>query len=197
MASGLISVASPLLASGSVLAFALAVAAGERPSRLAVAGCALAVTGAVLTSVRGRGHEAGGNGSVVFAFLAAIAFGFALFLLGRASEETGSAVAVLFQRFGSLLLLAMVAAKVRPRFRAGKRLLAAIVFIGLGTAFALLLYALAATRGMLSIVSILSSMYPVVTVLLAHAFLGERLHRHQLAGAALGLVGISVLAAAR
>jgi drug/metabolite transporter (DMT)-like permease len=197
MDRGMISVASPLLASGSVLAFGLAVAAGERPSVLAICGSAVAVTGAVLTSLEKRTNPVERTGALAFAIVAAIAFGFALYLLGRASTETGSALAVLSQRTSSCLLLLAVAAMVRPKLRVGWRWLGAIVGIGLGTSLALLLYGLAATQGMISTVSILSSMYPVVTVLLAYAVLGERLRNRQLAGVFLGLAGIGLIAAGR
>jgi drug/metabolite transporter (DMT)-like permease len=197
MNRGMISVASPLLASGSVLAFGLAVAAGERPSALAIFGSALAVTGAVLTSLAGSSHRARRTGAITLAIVAAIALGFALFLLGRASEETGSTFAVLAQRTSSCLLLVAVSARIRPKLRIEARWLAVIAGIGLGTSVALLLYGFAATHGMISTVSILASMYPVVTVMLAHTLLGERLISRQLVGVCLVLAGVGLIAAGR
>lgn len=95
MALGLMSVASPLLACGAVLAVGLAVAAGERPSELALLGAPLALTGVVLVSV--HEHESGGmrRSSLGYALVAPLALGFYLFLLGRASDEGGSVSAVL------------------------------------------------------------------------------------------------------
>ena len=46
------------------------------------------------------------------------------------------------------------------------------------------LFAFASGHGLLSLVSVLGSLYPVVTVLLAHVVLGERLTRTQRAGVA-------------
>ena len=46
------------------------------------------------------------------------------------------------------------------------------------------MYALALTRGLLSVVAVLSSLYPVVTVALAHRYLNERIERRQLRGIA-------------
>src|SRR5438128_2606752 len=49
----------------------------------------------------------------------------------------------------------------------------------------LCLFVLASARGYLSIVSVLGSLYPIVTVLAAHVLLGERISRVQLGGVAL------------
>jgi drug/metabolite transporter (DMT)-like permease len=69
--------------------------------------------------------------------------------------------------------------------------------VGLGTTTAFLLFSLAATKGLISIVAMLSSMYPVVTVLLAHLVLGERLRGNQLVGVPFALVGVALVAAAQ
>ena len=57
------------------------------------------------------------------------------------------------------------------------------------------LYAAATTKGLLSIVGVLGSLYPVTTVLLARAVLGERLQRAQDAGIVLTLAGVALIAA--
>ena len=55
---------------------------------------------------------------------------------------------------------------------------------------------LAATRrGLLSIVAVVSSLYPASTVALASIVLGERLHRTQLLGLALAACGVMAMAA--
>ena len=57
------------------------------------------------------------------------------------------------------------------------------------------LFALASGRGLLALVSVLGSLYPVVTVLLALAFLDERLTRVQAAVVAVALTDVIVLSA--
>jgi uncharacterized membrane protein len=52
------------------------------------------------------------------------------------------------------------------------------------------LFAAASSRGLLSSVSVLASLSPVVTVLLARAVLGERVARSQELGVLLTLAGI-------
>ena len=56
-------------------------------------------------------------------------------------------------------------------------------------------FAAASENGLVSVVSILASLYPVVTVLLARAVLHERVHRSQELGIALVLSGIVLISA--
>ena len=55
-------------------------------------------------------------------------------------------------------------------------------------------FAFAATKGLLSLTSILSSLYPVVVVVLAWLVLHERLQTSQKAGVACALAGVALIA---
>ena len=76
-----------------------------------------------------------------------------------------------------------------------RRVLIAVVAVGVCDVGANVLFALASTRGLVSVVSVLTSLYPAVTVALAAILLHERLGRVQLAGAAAVLAGAALLAA--
>ena len=56
-----------------------------------------------------------------------------------------------------------------------------------------MLFALASRHGLLSLVSVLGSLYPVMTVALAYVLLHERLTRIQLAGVAAALAGVAAM----
>jgi drug/metabolite transporter (DMT)-like permease len=56
-----------------------------------------------------------------------------------------------------------------------------------------LLYGLASQRGIVSTVSVLASLYPIVTVALAMLVLRERVSRMQLVGVALTFAGIGLI----
>ena len=75
--------------------------------------------------------------------------------------------------------------------------LALIILIGVGIADvgATLLYAEATRRGLLSVVGVLSSLYPIVIVVLARVLLAERIARSQLAGVAVALAGVALISA--
>ncbi len=57
------------------------------------------------------------------------------------------------------------------------------------------LYALATRHGLLSIVAVAASQYPLVTVLLARAVLHERVRRIQELGIVAAVVGVALIAA--
>ena len=60
---------------------------------------------------------------------------------------------------------------------------------------ATLLYGEATTRGLLSVVAVLSSLYPIVIVVLARVLLAERIARAQLAGVGVALAGVALISA--
>jgi drug/metabolite transporter (DMT)-like permease len=190
MALGLISIVSPLLACGSVVAFVLAMASGERPSRLALIGAPLALAGVILVSF--HEHESGSarRSSLAYALVAALALGIYLFLVGLGSDQGGSISAVLGARLGSLVVLVFLALVVRPSFLIGVPAFAVAMLIGVGATGALVLFAYAADLSQIAVASILLSTYPLVTILLAHAFLGERLVKAQVLGLFLAIGGV-------
>jgi drug/metabolite transporter (DMT)-like permease len=195
MSLGTMSIVSPLLSLGSVLAFALAVVGGERPAPVSVLGALLAFGGMVLASF--EEHASGGfrRSALGWAFAALLALGFYLYLLGRAANEGGSVSAVFGARSTSALLLLALALGLRSNFAIGRSAFFVVTLLGLATSGALLLFGFAAELGLISIASILASLYPIVTVLLAHRFLGERLRGAQLAGVSLALLGVVLVTA--
>jgi len=56
------------------------------------------------------------------------------------------------------------------------------------------LFAVACTHGYLSVVSVITSLFPVVVIALARVFLGERIRPHQGAGVAGALAGVALVA---
>jgi drug/metabolite transporter (DMT)-like permease len=69
-----------------------------------------------------------------------------------------------------------------------------LALIGAGDAAANALYAVASRSALVSVTSVLASLYPVVTALLAYRVLGERLRRVQVVGVGATLVGVALLA---
>ncbi len=194
---GTMSVVSPIAACGAVVPFGLSLATGERPGAIALVGACAALTGAVFASTEERRAAAPERGrAVALAVVAAVALGLFVYFLGLGSRE-GDPWSTLFgARVGSLGLLLVVAAALRAPVRIPRASIAAVAAVGLADVSANALFAFASGHGLLALVSVLGSLYPVVTVVLAHVILGERLTRTQQIGVAVALGGVAAIAAA-
>jgi drug/metabolite transporter (DMT)-like permease len=192
---GTMSVVSPVAACGAVVPFAIAIARGERPSQLAIGGAVFALAGAVLASVDERRSESPERArAMALAAGAALALGLFVYFLGLGSRE-GDALSTLFgARVGSLAFLVAACAVRRTPIRVPRASLAPVAAVGLADVSANALFAFASGHGLLSLVSVLGSLYPVVTVLLAHVLLGERLTRPQRVGVLVALAGVAAIA---
>jgi drug/metabolite transporter (DMT)-like permease len=197
MAAGSISLVAPIAASGALVPVAYGLVIGERPSSLQLLGIALAVGGAVATSYEpGEGSEwprlAAG---VPWALVAALGFGAFFIPMHEASEHDFLWSTLLFRSTSTtLVLLAVLLA--RPRLSRSRRDLPVLAAIGLADTGGNVLFAAAAAQdGLVSVVSVLASLYPVVTVALARLYLRERVGRMQEAGAAVTIAGVVLVSA--
>ena len=98
-------------------------------------------------------------------------------------------------RIAALCLLSVPLLVRRPSFAMDRRQASTLVAVGVLDNGANLLFVLAAQRGLLSLIAVLASLYPVSTVLLARGVLHERLSRVQVIGVAMALVGVGLIAA--
>jgi drug/metabolite transporter (DMT)-like permease len=195
LALGTMSVVAPIAGTGLVVPVVVGLVRGERPSALAVAGIVLAACGVVLASgpeLRAVGVQ---RTSVVYAVLAACGFGGALALIPRAGPDRWAMTTAALTAFSLVGTLAYVAVtRPRPPPRASRDVLG-VLAIGALNVTALGLYAYASTRGLVAVVGVLASLYPVVTVVLAQALYAERLRGVQLAGVVAAFGGVVCLAA--
>jgi drug/metabolite transporter (DMT)-like permease len=193
LAVGTMSIVAPIAACGALVSVALALAEGERPPLLALGGALVAVAGAVAASLPERRIGEAHREALAFAVLTAFMFGALLYTLGRASDEGGALSALLGSRVGSLAILLGWLLAVRPPLAVGRpTLLVAVALAGTMAACANGLYGAAAERGLISIASVIASLYPVMTVVLAHAVLGERIARVQKGGIVAAMTGVAL-----
>ena len=196
LAVGTMSIVSPVTACGAVVPFALALARGERPSPWAVGGAVVALVGAILASAA-EGRAAGERRlGALLAVAAALAIGLFVYFLGLGGRHGDPFSALLGARIASLSVLVTGALAFRAPLAPSRDLLPAVAAIGVLDSSANALFAFASRGGYLSVVSVLGSLYPVVTVLAAHVVLAERITRVQRGGVALALVGVCVVAGA-
>ncbi len=196
MAVGAISIVAPIAGVAAVIPVAVGIFGGDRPSSLQGTGIALALAGVALAAREpGKSPEAGlVAAGVGLALLAAIGFG-SYFPVMHAASQADVLWAVLVFRLTSLAIVLGAFFVVRPRLGLGRPDLVAVGSIGLLDMASNFLFAAAASSGLVSVVSVLASLYPVVTVLLARLVLEERVARIQQAGAAVALVGAALISA--
>lgn len=124
---------------------------------------------------------------------AGIVFSVFFTLIGRASRE---AVfwPLIVAKIASIIVLIVFAGWRRHCIAPAKNQIMLLGFIGIIDAIGSLFFALAAQVGRLDIATVLSSLYPAVTVLLAWIILKERLSRQQWAGVIAALMALSLIA---
>jgi len=195
MAVGAMAVVAPISATGAAIPVAVGLSTGDRPSAIQVVGLVLAMVGVVLASREG-GEGAGGARLAAGTGLALVAaLGFGAFFVGLDAASDGDVLwALLAARSFDVILLCALAVTLGRGARMSARDLRDVVAVGLLDVLANALFALASTRGLVSLVAVLASLYPVVTIFLARLVLKERIRASQGAGAALALVGVAAIA---
>lgn len=182
---------------GAVVPLLVGVALGEALAPLTWAGVLLAVVAIGLVS-RGPDGPGGGGGPRPI-FLAAVAgLGFSAFFVALAQTSSDAGVVPLIAaRLISLPLVGLAVAAqggvaaLKPR----REVVPLTVVAGASEMLANLLILAALQRGPLAVASVLGSLYPISTVFLARWRLGERLMRSQMAGVAVALVALPLVAA--
>ena len=193
---GTMSIVSPLAACGAVVPFVISIATGERPSVLAFGGAGLALAGAVLASVEEHRSEAPDRArAVLLAVVAAVLLGVFTYFLGLGGRQGDALSTLVGARVGSLAFLIALALVIREKPFVPRGSIAVVTAIGVCDMTANALFAFASTHGLLALVSVLVSLYPIMTVMLAHLLLHERLSPVQKAGVGAALVGVAALAA--
>jgi drug/metabolite transporter (DMT)-like permease len=165
---------------------------GVRPGPLAGAGMVLGLVALVLTS-----YTPGGSGSVtlgaVLGVSSGVVFGVAFTLMGEVSKASGL-LPVVFQRLAGFALLAIIGVVRRDPFFAtgqGRRYAIGAGLLGL---FAIGSLQLAFQRGDTGPVSVASSQFATVAVILSVVFNHERMRWWQAVGVGATAVAVALIA---
>lgn len=196
LARGTMSVVAPITAVGAgIVPFAWGLLTGERPSGVALAGVAAALLAVVLVSAADIAEDRSATRSdVTLALGAGAAFGIVFIFLGTTGQASGL-WPVLAARMASVTLVSTGLLATRQPMRPASGTWRTVAIAGVLDVSANSLYVLASREGLLSLVSVLSALYPAATIVLARLVLNERMNRKQLTGIALALTGVGLIAA--
>jgi drug/metabolite transporter (DMT)-like permease len=190
-----INVVSPVTAVlAAIVPVVVGVATGERPHATAWSGIALGLVAVVLVS---RTREDNPHGRVdarvlALAVLSGLGFGLYFVFLDRAGNDSG---------LWPLLVSRLVSAAAIVPLAVGRRAVAGlpgrtvpvVLVAGACDALANFCFLLAARSGLLSLASVLTSLYPAATVVLAVTVLHEHASRVQRTGLALAAGAIVLI----
>ncbi|MGH8860271.1 MAG: EamA family transporter [Jatrophihabitantaceae bacterium] len=195
MVTAPMNVISPMTAVlAAIVPVLVGVTIGERPAVAAWIGIAVGILAVVLVSRTTEDHPHGRIAVRVLALatLSGVGFGLYFVFLARAGHDSGLWPLVV-SRIASAVLILPLAAGMRSFARIRGRLLAWALLAGTCDALANMFFLLSARAGLLSLASVLTSLYPAVTVLLAVAVLHEHTSRVQRAGLALAAAAVVLI----
>ncbi len=192
LATGQMGIVAPISSLSAVVPVTIGLVQGEQPSTMQLAGIVVALIGVILAS----GPELNGKVDprpVLLALFAAVTFGFCVYFMAQGARINPT-MTVTAMRAVQVLLVIVLFLAIRNLGGLVKRDIPMLATIGASDAGANVLYTFAASLGLLSVVSVLGSLYPIVTVLLAWWIHKERLMRVQYIGIAITFSGVALLA---
>jgi drug/metabolite transporter (DMT)-like permease len=194
LSSGAMTVVAPITAVVSAaLPAVVGLLQGERPTVTAMVGIVVACLAVALVSgAIGTRHQHTSLGVIALAVVAGIGFGFIFVAFARTADDSGLWPLVT-ARAASLPVVAIIVAATRPGRGAIRAVIWLIVASGVLDMAANLFYLEASHRGLLTIVAVISSMYPVTTVCLAFGLDHERVSKTQGVGLALAATALALV----
>jgi drug/metabolite transporter (DMT)-like permease len=166
---------------------------GEMPSPLAWAGTAFCVPATVLLSVAGPPVGTGGvRLSFLYGVLAGIGFGGFFIAVSRSSEGAGL-WPLLAARCLSIMTVGALAFFLRRPVRIAPGNWGLVLFTGLLDMSANIAFLLAARAEMLILVTVVTSLFPAPTVLLARVLMGQKLGPARAAGLCMAIAGVALI----
>lgn len=196
LAVGAISVVVPVSALCVMLPVIAGLIRGEIPHLVQALGMVAAVGGGVLVSLEKNSAAKKKRlaAGIVPALGAALGFG-VFYVVMDLAGAVDPLWAALVSRLAFFLILLPAVFYKRPSLKVKTIHLPAVFAIGIIDAIAALSYTTATTKGMLSLVSVLSALYPAVSVILAALILKEQLRGSQFLGVVLAIAGIALISA--
>jgi len=199
LAIGPMGVMSPVTAASSTFVpIVMGLIVGEKLSWIAWSGIGIAILSVVLvsmeTSPTGGRLSISGKG-LALSIASGLLIGTFLSLVGLASAINGMWPLVFARLVSSILVLGYFISKKSEKFNTGydSKLFALVIISGALDATANAVFVLATFDGYLSITAVIASLYPAATVILATAFLKEKLTGIQFVGIGMAFFSAGIL----
>lgn len=196
LAIGRMSIVAPITAAlGGAGPAAFDLLRGQHVGAAGLIGMALAIVSVIIVSTTTGTVEEHGMPpqAVALSILAGTCFATSLIALSMTAPASGLAPLLVARVVGAIGFgIALLVRRRDLTWHAGSMWTAVLTGVLDATANVTMLTAV--RIGPLAVASVVGGLYPVATMLLARAFLAERLKRHQVAGVALALVAVVLTA---
>ena len=193
LSTGRMGVVSPISSLSAVIPLTFALVTGEVLTWSQGIGVIIALAGAFCAS--GPELSQGLSPKPLFLALGAAAgFGTAMTFMSIGSQSSALMTMVMMRATTFVVTIAL-AIRYRTVGNFEKSEIPILVFIGVSDFLANLLLGVATNFGLVSLVMVLGSIYPIITALLAFKFLHERLHKIQYVGIVLAVTGVALISA--
>ncbi len=179
----------------AIVPIVVGVLIGERPHVAAWAGIVLGLAAILLVSRTAEDNPHGRVGAriLTLALLSGLGFGFYFVFLARAGGHSGLWPLVISRYASALLIVPLARSRGALTGLRGGRTVAIVLLAGACDALANMFFLLATHTGLLSLASVLTSLYPVTTVVLAVTFLREHTSPVQRTGLVLAAAAIVLI----
>ncbi len=162
------------------------------PNQVVIGGIALAILAVILVS-RVQDEADGRSAGLGLAVVAGVGFGLFGVCIGQLSDGHVFGPLTVVRATEAVMLLGVIVVT-RSAWRPPRDLVLAICAVGVLDMAGNGAYILSAQAGSLAVASVLSSMYPVTTVILATLVLRERITRTHALGIALAATAVAMIA---
>lgn len=191
---GFVSVMSPVVACNLLVVAGLSVFfLNETLTRTNLIGMFIALAGLIAVSWPTKWSLAGFEKSTPLALATMIFWGLSIFMMGFIAKQIGWFAAAIFFRLSTFVLCLTLPVKNKKVLQFPKGVWLSVLLLTVLEMLGMMSLNKGSETGLLSIAGPVASLFPVVTLLLAHIFLRERLTRKQYGGVAAILIGLIVV----
>jgi drug/metabolite transporter (DMT)-like permease len=196
LATGTMGIVAPIAAIGVVVPVVVGFVQGDRPSSLQIAGIVVAVIGVVFASgpeLQGDVERSTAARPLWLAGVAAIGFGVVFVAIGHGADHS-TLMTLVVMRAVAVGFMVAIAFATSTSLQVDRTDAPILLLVGAFDVGANATFAYASRHGLLSVISVLSSLYPAMTVVLARLVHAERFGRVQLLGVVGALAGVLLIA---
>jgi len=196
LAAGAMSILAPISAAGVILPVIWGIFSGDALSGFCMVGIVIAILGSVMAVMENDPKRKKKKLTKGIGLAVGSAFFVGLYYITMDTACTHHPIwASMIMRLSALIIFIPLLFLSKVTVNIGKVQLPYILLMGVMDTMAAVCFAVATSKGMLSQVAVISSLYPAVTIILSTVITGERIQKIQFSGVVLAIAGVTLISA--